>query len=195
MRAPLARPALRSPPEASGATAPPTAAVVWLAYEQALARWMHRAAAYRWVLAACAWLSRFGNGWLWSVAIPGLALFGGVVGSVCARRMLEVGLANVALCALVKRIVGRPRPPVVCPDIRACVTSLDRFSFPSGHTLHAVAFGIVLAGTYPALAWPLAAFALLVGASRVVLGMHYPSDVLVGAALGAAAGAAALAWG
>jgi undecaprenyl-diphosphatase len=195
MRAPLAGPALRSQSDASGATAPATAALVWLAYEQALARWMHRAAAYGWVLAACAWLSRLGNGWLWSAAIPALALFGGAVGSGCARRMLEVGLADVALCALVKRVVGRPRPPVACPDIRACVATLDRFSFPSGHTLHAVAFGLVLAATYPALAWPLAAFAVLVGASRVVLGMHYPSDVLVGAALGAAAGAAALAWG
>ena len=61
---------------------------------------------------------------------------------------------------------------------------LDQFSFPSGHTLHAVAFSIVACAHYPALAIILLPFTLLVAASRMVLGLHYPSDVLAGALLG-----------
>jgi undecaprenyl-diphosphatase len=49
-----------------------------------------------------------------------------------------------------------------------------------------VAFTIVATGFVPMLAWVLVPFTLLVAASRVVLGLHYPSDVLVGASLGAA---------
>ena len=73
-------------------------------------------------------------------------------------------------------------------EVIARAPPLDEFSFPSGHTLHAVSFGIVAAGWFPVLALPLALFAVLVAMSRVVLGLHYPSDVLAGAALGAALG-------
>ena len=61
---------------------------------------------------------------------------------------------------------------------------LDEYSFPSGHTLHAVSFTIIAVYHYPALAWLLLPFAVLVALSRVVLGLHYPSDVLAGALLG-----------
>ncbi len=69
--------------------------------------------------------------------------------------------------------------------VRPGAEPLDAFSFPSGHTLHAVAFSIVAIAYYPALAWVLVPFSLLVAMSRLVLGLHYPSDVLAGAALGA----------
>ena len=77
--------------------------------------------------------------------------------------------------------------------MRAGADPLDPFSFPSGHTLHAVAFSIVAIAFYPVLAWLLVPFTLLVAASRVVLGLHYPSDVAAGAALGARIAQGALA--
>jgi undecaprenyl-diphosphatase len=70
--------------------------------------------------------------------------------------------------------------------IRAWVAPLDEFSFPSGHTLHAVAFTLVALAHYPALAWLLIPFSASVSASRVVLGLHYPSDVLAATAIGSA---------
>jgi len=71
------------------------------------------------------------------------------------------------------------------PGIRACTRTLDEFSFPSGHTLHSVAFSLILTVYYPMFAlfvWP---FTILIAVSRIVLGLHYPSDVIVGALIGA----------
>ena len=68
--------------------------------------------------------------------------------------------------------------------IKAWVAPLDEFSFPSGHTLHAVAFTLVALTYYPLLAWLLIPFSASVAASRVVLGLHYPSDVLAATVIG-----------
>ncbi|HEV3009262.1 MAG TPA: phosphatase PAP2 family protein, partial [Burkholderiales bacterium] len=76
-------------------------------------------------------------------------------------------------------------PYQVNPLVSAGAAVLDRFSFPSGHTLHAIAFSLVACSYYPGLwiiLWP---FALVTAVSRVALGLHYPSDVIAGGALGA----------
>src|SRR3546814_19060728 len=68
--------------------------------------------------------------------------------------------------------------------IRAWIAPLDEFSFPSGPTLHPVAFSLLAVAHYPALACLVLPFAASVAASRVVLGLHYPTDVLAATALG-----------
>ncbi len=82
---------------------------------------------------------------------------------------------------LIKRSVQRdrpPRPPLIpCPD---------RFSFPSGHATSSLAIGLTMALHLPKLAPVLVPLALLVGWSRVVLGVHYPGDVLAGQGIAAA---------
>jgi undecaprenyl-diphosphatase len=70
----------------------------------------------------------------------------------------------------------------------------DKGSFPSGHTLHAVMGALVVAHLMPALTVPFAVIALLVAASRVVLGVHYPSDVAAGACLGLIFGSLSVLW-
>jgi undecaprenyl-diphosphatase len=60
----------------------------------------------------------------------------------------------------------------------------DRFSFPSGHALNAFAIGSVIALAFPLAAVPVLAVAASVAASRVVLGLHWLSDVLAGALVG-----------
>jgi undecaprenyl-diphosphatase len=98
--------------------------------------------------------------------------------------MIFVGAVGAGTYAIVKRGTSRPRPYQALRDIAAGARALDAFSFPSGHTLHAVAFTLVAGAYYPGLLAMLATFTLLTAVSRVMLGLHYPSDVLAGAALG-----------
>ncbi len=137
-------------------------------------------------------VSRLGDGWLWYALMAALAIFGGARGAHAALHMLCTGLIAWLLYRTLKRWTQRPRPFRAHADVIARAASLDEFSFPSGHTLHAVAFSIIAIAWFPALTLPLVIFAALVALSRVVLGLHYPSDVLAGIALGAALGGASL---
>ena len=132
-------------------------------------------------LLAVSWLS---NGKLWYGIIVALPWLAPVQGTACALRMVLLGAVNLLIYKIVKRHFARPRPFVGCPGVRACAKALDEFSFPSGHVLHAVGFSILLVAYFPPLAWVVWPFTLLVALSRVVLGLHYPSDVAVGALLG-----------
>jgi undecaprenyl-diphosphatase len=80
----------------------------------------------------------------------------------------------------------RERPFITHASIDPAAAPLDRYSFPSGHTLHAVSFAWQASAHFPELAWVLLPLAGLIAGSRVVLGLHYPSDVLAGAAIGGA---------
>ena len=137
--------------------------------------------------------SRLGDGVFWYSAMLALTVTLGWPGLGITLRMLAAGAIGLLLYKLLKSGTTRPRPCQVLADIRAGIAPLDAFSFPSGHTLHAVAFTVVAVTCSPALAWVFVPFTLLVALSRVVLGLHYPSDVLAGAAIGAGVAAAALA--
>jgi len=137
-------------------------------------------------------VSRLGDGLFWYTLMAALALFGGQRGIAAAAHMAATGLAALLLYRLLKRWTRRPRPYRACPGVIAHVPPLDEFSFPSGHTLQAVGFSIVALAWYPMLAPPLLVFTALVAASRVILGLHYPSDVLAAFAIGSALGAMSL---
>ena len=98
--------------------------------------------------------------------------------------MVAVGTLALLLYKLIKPRAVRERPFITHSAIQCAAAPLDRYSFPSGHTLHAVCFTWTAAAYHPELAWPLSGFALLVALSRVVLGLHYPTDVAAGALLG-----------
>jgi len=164
----------------------------WAERDRVGAQAMHRIAAWPLVVSTLVMASRLGDGPLWYLLIALLPLLDPRDGSACALQMLGVGVLNLLIYRVLKRRVGRPRPFVACPEIRACTAPLDAFSFPSGHTLHAMAFAIVLAFHYPLSALVTGPFVLLVAASRMVLGLHYPSDVAVGAAIGLATSLAVL---
>lgn len=93
---------------------------------------------------------------------------------------------------MVKRSVNRPRPSRALAHHALCAEP-DRFSFPSGHAAAAMSVAFVVALRFPAVAPALLPLAALVGLSRVVLGVHYPGDVLAGQAI-AMAVAAMLRW-
>mgnify|MGYP005842136405 CR=1 FL=1 len=131
-------------------------------------------------------VSRLGNGGFW--AIVALLIFM-LQGPQALPLLLQTGLsalAGVLVYTFLKRRLVRERPYINIGDIQCGAAPLDRYSFPSGHTLHAVSFTIMYTHIEPALVVVLLPFALLVAASRIILGLHYPSDVVVGAAIGAA---------
>ena len=99
--------------------------------------------------------------------------------------MALVGVVCTLLYKLLKKTTVRMRPYQALKRVAVGAVPLDAFSFPSGHTLHAVAFTLVACSYYPALLPLLLPFTLLVALSRVVLGLHYPSDVMAGAGIGA----------
>ena len=130
-------------------------------------------------------VSRLGDGTFWYALIAALALFGGGRGRIAALHLALTGLAAALLYRRLKHWTRRPRPFRAHQEIVAHVAPLDEFSFPSGHTLHAISFTVIALAYFPLLAPLLVPFTLLVGASRVVLGLHYPSDVLAGWGIGA----------
>lgn len=133
--------------------------------------------------------SRLGDGVFWYLLMAAVVALDGYRGLAASAHMAATGLSALLLYKLIKRWTRRPRPCACDVRIRALVPALDEFSFPSGHTLHAVAFTGVALAHYPGLAWLLVPFTLGVAASRVVLGLHYPSDVLAAGAVGSG-----LAW-
>lgn len=130
--------------------------------------------------------SRLGDGVFWYTLMIVLLLRNQAEGLPAVIHMLIVGALGTAIYKLVKHKTLRPRPFNVYPAIICAGKTLDQFSFPSGHTMHAVSFSIVAVYYFPALIWLVLPFSLLVSLSRPVLGLHYPSDVLAGAAIGAA---------
>jgi undecaprenyl-diphosphatase len=136
--------------------------------------------------------SRLGDGVAWYALIGALALVGGEAGTVAALKMAVTGTVGAALYRLLKQRMVRERPCVSHAGILAGTAPLDRYSFPSGHTLHAVCFTILAVSHEPRLAPVLVPLALAIVASRVVLGLHYPSDVAAGALIGVALAAATL---
>jgi len=130
-------------------------------------------------------VSRLGDGVFWYSLMLALLATGGTSAWRAVARMVVTGIVCTLIYKWLKSKTSRPRPFAVETAVRAGADPLDPFSFPSGHTLHAVAFSIVAIAFYPMLAWLLVPFTLLVAASRVILGLHYPSDVLAGAGLGA----------
>ena len=85
---------------------------------------------------------------------------------------------------LLKQSMKRDRPYERIVDVQSRVRPPDRFSFPSGHTASAFLMMTLLASFFPTLQIPVLLWASTVGIARVYLGVHYPTDVLAGAALG-----------
>jgi undecaprenyl-diphosphatase len=139
-------------------------------------------------------VSKAGDGLFWLALAGLLPLFLGVAALPTVRRMAAVGIVAALVSRALKVATGRSRPFRSHPGVLLGAAPLDRYSFPSGHTLHAVAFSIVVLATYVQLAWLLVPFTLTVALSRVVLGLHYPTDVAAGAAVGAVLAFSALAF-
>ncbi len=153
-------------------------------WEDPLCQRFNRASRIRWLLRLFRVVSRLGDGVFWYGLMLALLGWYGRGALHAVAHMALAGLMCALLYRWLKRKTSRPRPFQVNQSILAGTHPLDQFSFPSGHTLHAVAFTIVVLGYFPALAWLVVPFTALVALSRLVLGLHYPTDVLAGALIG-----------
>ncbi len=152
---------------------------------------MHRAnnwVAPRWVRLYVVGATLGGDGWLWYAMGLAILLFGG------NERFAALGAAglssvlSIILFIWLKRFTGRRRPCQIEPHCWATLLPPDQFSFPSGHTMTAFAVAIPLSLFYPDLTIGLLFSALSIAMSRILLGMHFLSDVVAGALIGTGIG-------
>jgi undecaprenyl-diphosphatase len=130
----------------------------------------------------------------WWVKWPLIAVTGGCCDAL-KRRLPTTAVAATAaaamaegIAALLKALTERARPPLWDPGIQALVSLPESTSFPSGHAATAFAAATAVGLLHPRLRAPLFGLAVLVAVSRVYLGVHFWSDVLVGSLLGFAIG-------
>lgn len=152
---------------------------------------MHRANnwnAPRWVQLWMIGSTRGGDGWLWLALGVAILLFGGSEKFAALGASGLSAALSVLLFGRLKRLTGRRRPCHIEPHCWATLLPPDQFSFPSGHTMTAFAVAMSLSLIYPAAAAGLFFCALSIALSRILLGMHFLSDVLAGAFIGAGLG-------
>ncbi len=156
--------------------------------EYALCQAINRMVRFRPILDYFRVVSRLGDGWFWYALILTLPFTASDHGPALAILMAFTGLTCTITYKGLKRWLIRERPFISFPAINCGTPPLDRYSFPSGHTLHAACFQAMLFAVMPTMAWWVLPFTLSVAASRVVLGLHYPSDVAAGAIIGGCMG-------
>jgi len=124
------------------------------------------------------------DGWFYFLMLPAIIL---------ARPEQSRELISLAIVAfsterltyfILKNTIKRRRPPDLLSGITSVVQASDQFSLPSGHTSAAFLFVTFLCVGISPLFLPLYMWSCCVGASRVVLGGHFPADILMGALLG-----------
>jgi undecaprenyl-diphosphatase len=123
-------------------------------------------------------------GWLWYATALAVGVGGGAERFRALAAALIAVSTGIALFIQLKRTCKRRRPCQIEPHCWATLLPPDQFSFPSGHTITAFAVATSLSIFYPAMLIGLLFCALSVAASRVLLGMHFLTDVIAGATIG-----------
>lgn len=142
------------------------------------------------------WISRLGDGLLYLLLGLGLALLDGAQGQQFLFSGLFAYGIELPLYLLLKNTIRRDRPCHRFDDCQAAIEPSDKFSFPSGHAAAAFLFATLVMTWYPGMLLPAFMLAALIGLSRILLGVHYPTDIAAGALLGVCSGLLGLhLWG
>lgn len=156
-----------------------------------LMRRVNRWSAPRWVRWWMLLATRAGDGWLWALIAIAVLCSPAVTRVIAVESAGCAVAAGVALFLAAKRAFRRRRPAEIEPHCWADSNSRDVFSFPSGHSTTAFAVALSLGSFFPEILPALLVLAANVAISRVIVGMHFLSDVVVGSGLGACIGYAA----
>jgi len=153
-----------------------------------LMRRVHRWRPPRWFRLWMIYATRGGDGWLWYALGTWVLVFGGHTRFAAVTAAGTACGAGAIFFLIVKKQAGRKRPNALVPHCWATLLPPDQFSFPSGHTITAFAFALAIGCFYPHAFGVLLFCAFSVATSRITLGMHFLSDVVVGAVVGAGLG-------
>lgn len=107
-------------------------------------------------------------------------------GSYMEAGILALGSLSMSsfLVFILKKIVERERPYNTIENMNVLIGPLRDYSFPSGHATASTAIAVSLGFVFPQISGILFSIAILVGISRIYIGVHYPSDVIVGMTIG-----------
>ncbi|MEX1221383.1 MAG: phosphatase PAP2 family protein [Idiomarina sp.] len=142
--------------------------------------------AQRWCRQWPRWLSRTGDGYAYILACVAALLLQDPDAAILSVTLLLGFLLELPLYWLLKNTLRRQRPYQRIPRFKSQIIAHDTFSFPSGHTTAAFMFAGLCANFMPSLGPLVYTWAALVGLSRVLLGVHFPTDIVAGALLGSA---------
>jgi undecaprenyl-diphosphatase len=135
----------------------------------------------------CRWvklLSKTGDGQIYLLIGLLLWLFEPQDGALFLYTALFAYSLELPIYIVLKKHLKRQRPCDILQNFRAHITPSDKFSLPSGHTAAAFLMASIISSFYPSVAIAVYLWAGFIGLSRVLLGVHYPGDILAGAALG-----------
>lgn len=148
--------------------------------------WLVNVRIHRLLAPLCRQISRTGDGWLYGLILAGLYYQQGWQ-SPCLQVLVLGFLIERPLYLVLKNGLKRHRPAQVLPNFQSLIRPSDYFSFPSGHTSAAFMVATTLTYFMPAWTGVVLVWAASVGFSRVVLGVHFPTDILMGIVLGVSA--------
>lgn len=129
-------------------------------------------------------ITYLGSAWFTTVFLSFLILFGkGKTRVVGIEGAMSISISQI-IVQILKRSLGRERPYNVLKNINTFGIILKDYSFPSGHTTAGFSIAMTLALNYSYLIIPVLMLAVIVGISRMYLGVHYPTDVGAGIIIG-----------
>jgi len=156
-----------------------------------LMRRIHRWRPPRWIRILMILSTRGGDGWLWYALGIILYFYGGRHRFEAIGASGSAAVAGILIFRALKNTSRRRRPCEIEPHCWSSILPPDKYSFPSGHSITAFSVALSVGLFYPYLMAYLLTVAFLIASSRIILGMHFLSDVIVGSAIGLTLGTAA----